>query len=172
MQPSPRAETARLLLPSLRFCITSPLQMGERAIVHAKYAKRYRLGPDGRPLGSYRRTRFAGGHVRISCRRHSRKHDWQCVGGEESVSSEHLVGCCERLPLAFLVAAEVPAQHHRRRCHPEPSEGRRALALLKCGERATRKEQTRFTAASGRARARMAKRLATTIALTKSSVGP
>ena len=32
--------------------------------------------------------------------------------------------------------------------------------------------QARFTAASGRARARMAKRLATTIALTKSSVGP
>ncbi len=28
-------------------------------------------------------------------------------------SSERLVGCCKRLPLAFLVAAEVPAQHHR-----------------------------------------------------------
>ena len=39
------------------------------------------------------------------------------------VSLKHLVGCCQRLPLAFLVAAEVPAYHHRRRCHPEPSEG-------------------------------------------------
>ncbi len=41
---------------------------------------------------------------------------------KKSVSSERLVGCCERLPLAFLVAAPVPAQHHPCRCHPERSE--------------------------------------------------
>ncbi len=28
------------------------------------------------------------------------------------MSSEHLVGCCERLPLAFLIAAQVSAQRH------------------------------------------------------------
>src|SRR5712691_3851735 len=47
-------------------------------------------------------------------RRYSRKYGWQCLGGQESVSSEHLAGCCERLPLAFLIASEVPAQHRRR----------------------------------------------------------
>src|SRR6266699_2144817 len=30
MQPNPRAETSRLLFPSLRFCITSPFRAGVR----------------------------------------------------------------------------------------------------------------------------------------------
>ena len=35
------------------------------------------------------------------------------LGDRESVSSERLVDFRQCLPLAFLVAAEVPVQHHR-----------------------------------------------------------
>src|SRR5712691_9480509 len=65
----------------------------------------------------------------VPCCPYSRKHGWQCLGDQKSVSSEHLIGCCKRLPLASLVAAEVPAQHHRRRCHPEPAGPRSSFEI-------------------------------------------